>query len=106
MKKHKEKAIGARPKLKPEGQTDFPAGQELKKMVQYVQTIGSAEQEPKFNKEEDQIISFTLRIWKSLDQEIKAHREQLPARKRLNRNEFIVAAIEEKLRRDQKKTTK
>ena len=56
--------------------------------------------------EEDEIISFTLRIWKTLDQEIKAYFGQLPARKRPNRNEFICIAIEEKLRRDRKKIGK
>ncbi len=55
---------------------------------------------------EDEILSFTLRIWQSLDQEIKAHLQQLPSRKRPSRNEFIQTAIEEKLQRDRKKAGK
>ncbi len=106
MKKPKEKAIGARPKIKAEGQTESPAGQELRKMVQYVDTAGSAEREPKVKEEEDRIIAFTLRMAMSLDLEIKGYLKTLPLRRKLDRQEFIVAAIEEKLRRDQKKTNK
>jgi hypothetical protein len=106
MNKPREKAISAQPKKKEEGQTDYAAEEELRKMVRSVHPSGTREREPKAQNEEDQIVSFTLRIWKSLDQDIKAHCKQLPARKRPKRNEFIQTAIEEKLQRDQKKISK
>ncbi len=78
----------------------------LKKLAKLVEGAGNIAQSTGPQQEEDELISFTLRIWKSLDHEIKAHFKQLPARKRPNRNEFIRQAIEEKLQRDKKKTSK
>jgi hypothetical protein len=78
----------------------------LEKLAQLVESGGSIAPSTGHGEKQDQIISFTLRIWLSLDQEVKAHRQQLPSRKRPSRNEFIQTAIEEKLQRDRKKAGK
>lgn len=78
----------------------------LKRLAQLVESASNIAQSIVPQGQEDELISFSLRIWKSLDQEIKAHFKQLPVRKRPNRNEFIRQAIEEKLQRDRKKVGK
>ncbi len=78
----------------------------LEKLAQLVEARGQVALSTGLSEKEDEMLSFTLRIWQSLDQEIKAHLQQLLSRKRPSRNEFIQTAIEEKLQRDRKKAGK
>ncbi len=52
---------------------------------------------------EDERASFTVRFYRELLQEIDAVLESIPKRRRPSRNDWIEQAIEEKIKRDQKR---
>lgn len=52
---------------------------------------------------EEERASFTVRFYRELLQEIDAVLESIPKRRRPSRNDWIEQAIEEKIKRDQKR---
>lgn len=52
---------------------------------------------------DDEKASFTLRLYKELLGEIDAVLKSIPKRRRPTRNDYIAQAIEEKIKRDQKR---
>lgn len=56
--------------------------------------------------EEDSQKSFTLRLYASMLQELQAIKEAQPKRKPRSIHSFIIEAIEEKIKKENRKTTK
>lgn len=59
---------------------------------------------PKEKEEEDPQKSFTLRLYASMLQELQAIKEAQPRKKPKSIHSFIIEAIEEKIRKEHRKT--
>jgi hypothetical protein len=62
--------------------------------------------EPIREEEEDSQKSFTLRLYASMLQELQAIKEAQPKRKPRSIHSFIIEAIEEKIKKENRKATK
>ncbi len=71
---------------------------------------GGSVSEPKAHSEimedEDKLKSFTFKIYESELAQIRDIQDRLPKRDRISIHDFVVAAVKEKINREQKNTTK